>query len=304
MTTDRSIPRRAARGFTLLEVMVTLSIIGLIMTAIYTVLFGTLKAKQVVEVKVAGSRIGPLLLDQIEHDLRQVFTYNLDLKQVFIGKDRHIAGRAADKIHLVAETPSTSAIVEKDKTVYSPVNEIGFVLTENPENPDFMILWRREDFFVDDNPLEDGLGTPLYNRVTGFNVRYFDRRGKEAEDFDEWDPKDRPGLPAAMEITLSLEVEPREQGSSLTAEELARRTYTFRRWISFPDDINMCLAVRSATPVPTDESGNPIKKQDKGKDGDKGPNVSDGSGTSTSTGGGGKGGGLLGGGGGKPGGKK
>ncbi len=251
---------------------------GIIMATIHTVLFGTLKAKRTLEIQVMGSRIGPLLLDQIERDVRQVFAYNLAHGAIFRGEDERLSGLDADHFTLVAQTPSTSALFEDDKAVFSSVNEIGYAVTRNVDNADFLVLWRREDFYVDDEPLKGGKGTPLYRRVTGFDVKYYATTGEEADDEveDDWSSEDRKTLPAAMEITLSLEVEPRPTGMKLSAEDLERRTYTFRRWVTFPSDTRYTMAVRPAIPYPADDGPggpqNPNKPKGDGDDGDGGGN--------------------------------
>ncbi|MFH0944077.1 MAG: prepilin-type N-terminal cleavage/methylation domain-containing protein [Planctomycetota bacterium] len=271
--------QRAARGFTLVEITVTLGLVGVIMATIYVVLFGTLNEKRNVELKVMGSRIGPLLLDQIERDMRQIYCYNLANGAIFRGKDNRVSGYDADRISLVAEVPSTSAMVENERWIYSAVNEVGYTLTQNPENPDFLILWRREDFHVDDKPLEGGKGTPLYRRVTGFNATYYDQLGEEAEDLEEWDSEKEKRLPAAVELVLTLEVEPRPQGAVLTPDDLARKTLSFRRWITFPSDAQLTMSVRPALPVPPSQEQTSSATGDKSKDGED-----------PITGGGGKGG--------------
>ncbi|MBI4878240.1 MAG: prepilin-type N-terminal cleavage/methylation domain-containing protein [Planctomycetes bacterium] len=272
----RRFPALSSRGFTLLEVTVTLALIGAIMATIYAVLYGTLNQKRTIEVKVQSSRIGPLLLDQIERDLRQTFAYNLAHGAVFKGEDNRIAGQDADKFSLVAQTPSTSALVEGEKPVFSAVNEVGYALTQSPENADFLILWRREDYFVDDEPLEGGKGTPLYRQIRGLDVTYYESLEEDADKLESWDSEVKGRLPAAMEILLKLEVEPRSSGAALTAQELERREYTYRRWITFPTDLELTMAVRPALPVPPGEEeddgagGAGSGDDDGGDDGDGG----------------------------------
>ncbi len=254
--------RSGDRGFTMIELLIVISIMGGIMAAIYGVLFGTLNGKRQVELRVEGARIGPLILDQIERDIRHVYAANLDFRKVFVGKNYRISGKDADKVHLVSYTPSTMRIEERDKLVFADVNEIGYVVTQSQNGPngennsDFMTLWRREDFFVDDEPLEGGEGIPLYRRILGFKIRYFDQRGKDAKEEEKWDPDSHPNLPAAMEISLDYEVEPRDRSTTLSNEELIHRRFSCRRFITFGDEYAAAMSVRSATPTaPLDASG-------------------------------------------------
>lgn len=259
----------AQRGFTLIEVVLTLGLIGLVMTAIYQILYRTLESKRRVELRVLSSRVGPLLLDQIERDLRQLFLFNQDSEHVFSGVDEKISGMDADKLSLVAQTPSTSALVDDTKSVFANVNEIGYTLTANPDNPDFLVLWRREDFFVDQEPLKGGRGTSLYQRITGFDVKYYDVLGKDAKEQDSWNgEKEKGRLPAALLLTLRLEIEARP-GVVLTPEEAQRRQYTFKRWLTFPPDLSLSLGVRPKVPLSPSQDGGPGGPGKGGKDGDQ-----------------------------------
>lgn len=243
-------------GFTLLEVMLAMSLMAGIMAAVYMLLFGVLKQQRFIEPQVLQSRIGPVLLDQVERDVRQLFAFNVGHQPVLRGENHRIAGLDADKLHLVAYTPSFASVSHDDKLVYSNVNEVGYVLTRRPPPFDeFLILWRREDYFVDDEPLEDGYGTPLYRRILRFDITYYKERGEDAEEYEEWDPDDEPGLPSAMEVTIELEVEPRAQDDVLSAEQLERRRYTYRRFINLPTDGEYAMAIRAAIPKSPEEDG-------------------------------------------------
>ena len=302
MTRNR--PNRRELGFTLMEVMVTLSMIGGIMTVIYTVLYTTLDQKRKIEVHVMASRVGPLLLDQVENDIRQLFTYNVNNGITFQGEDNRISGQDADTLRMVCQAPSTSAVFNGDRPVFAPVNEVGYVLTETAGSDELMTLWRREDYFVDDKPMKGGPGTPLYRRVLGFDVKYYDVTGEDAEEEDDWDMEDRENkFPAACKITLRIEVESRAMGEVVTRDEMDRREYTFHRYVTFPKDAARQMAVLPA--IPTDPTGDDStlggsNNQD-GEEGDgRGPTVDGGNGLINSgTGPGmGPGGGMGGGGGG------
>lgn len=283
----------------MLELLVVVAMIGGMMAATYGVLFGTLEGKRKLDLKVQGARIGPTILDQIERDLRRFYAANLDPGKAFVGKSFSIQGKPADKFHFVSYTPSTMRIESKNKTVFSAVNEVGYMLSETRDNREFLTLWRREDFFVDDEPLEDGGAVPLYRRIVGFDVRYFDKRGKDAREEDKWDSEDadQSSLPAAIEITLEYEVEPRPSGERFSEEELQRRRFVARRFITFTDDQATAMAVRSAVPVAPDAADNGAPGG-KGKDGESSSGAEPGSGASMGVGGGGgKGPGGFGGGG-------
>jgi prepilin-type N-terminal cleavage/methylation domain-containing protein len=278
-----------ARGFTMVEMLVVLAIVGFMMATIYGTLYSTLKISRDVNLRVSGSKVGPLLLDQVEHDLRGLFAYNIHGKSLLRGENLRIGGMDADKLSFVSQVPSTTAWVEDDKSIFASVNEVSYGLSQNPENSDYLLLWRGEDFFVDDEPLKGAKGTPLYRRVTGFNVVYYRELGEDAEKFDDWDPAKEKSLPAAIEVTLSMEVDPSAVAGYASGEP-ERQTHTFTRWIVFNQSMPLTMAVRPKVPAlgVTEDEGGDAAAGDKDKDETK--NGKDKDGPSKTTFGSGKGG--------------
>lgn len=283
MTPRTRQPATNSRGFTMVEMLVVLGIVGFMMATIYGTLYSTLKISRDVNLRVSGSKVGPILLDQVEHDLRGLFAYNIHGKSLLRGENLRIGGMDADKLSLVSQVPSTTAWVEDDKSIFASVNEVSYGLSQNPENSDYLLLWRGEDFFVDDDPLKGAKGSPLYRRITGFNVVYYRELGEDAEKFDDWDPAKEKSLPAAIEVTLSMEVDPSAVAGYASGEP-ERHTHTFTRWIVFNQSMPLTLAVRPKVPalgVTEDENGDVGSgAKDKDKDG-KGGKDTDGLGKTT-----------------------
>ena len=68
----------------------------------------------------------------------------------------------------------------------SDVHEVGYRLRPNPTDDDFLEIYRREDFGVDDEPFDGGNYTFLHDRVKRFDVQVFTEDGPDAEPLDDW----------------------------------------------------------------------------------------------------------------------
>ncbi|MCU0727785.1 MAG: prepilin-type N-terminal cleavage/methylation domain-containing protein, partial [Planctomycetes bacterium] len=72
---------RRNSGFTLLEIMVALALLGLLTVGAYTVAVGTMKAKTRIDEAAAVYTAGPQILDLVERDLRGAYLHGVkDLK--------------------------------------------------------------------------------------------------------------------------------------------------------------------------------------------------------------------------------
>lgn len=185
--------RRA--GFTLLEVMLTLGILASILAMIYGILYATLKTRQKVDDAMGRQKLVPALFKVMEEDFTTAFLPNTD-SQFFVGKDQVFGSTPVDRIDFVAARtsfdPETQSIAD--------LTEVGYQLKRNDDFPEWYRLLRREDPFVDNDPLTGGTLTELHDKVISLDVRYFD--GKDW--LKAWDSKEKKGLPQGVRIDVTL----------------------------------------------------------------------------------------------------
>jgi prepilin-type N-terminal cleavage/methylation domain-containing protein len=243
--------RRARRGFTLVEVLIALSIMSLVMVALYSSLDATLRARDQIEIESRVARLGPEILDIVEADLRRAWVLGILDDQVFRGESRMIDGEPADSLSLLTHVDSTITRRVDEREVQSDVCETGYRLRRNPLLPDVRELWRRQSFHVDEQPLENddhGVYELLHDRVVRFQVRYREDVDQYAEELHDWDASARHRLPALVEVELALEAVPRTVADmgGLTA---ASRTLVYRRSIPLADHSELVMRVHPIPPT-------------------------------------------------------
>jgi prepilin-type N-terminal cleavage/methylation domain-containing protein len=278
-----AVPRSAAsrsaarRAFTLIEVLVALSIMSLIMVALYTTLNTALMTRDQLEIEAQVARLGPQILDLVEGDLRRAWITNIDGDHVFLGETHSVNGEPADSLSFLTTVDSTVTRRVEEREISSDVCETGYRLRANAKNPDVMELWRRQSFHVDEQPLEDGVYELVHDRVVRFQVRYLETVDRTAEKLMRWDASEKHALPALVDIELDL------QAVARTTEDLDRqggasRTLHYHRVI--PMHAASALLMRIHPLVPTfvgagAGGGGAADDPDKDTDGDGDPDVTD-----------------------------
>jgi len=249
--------RQTDTGFTLLEVMVSILIVSLVMTATYGVLFTTLEARDTIEKQNLEKKIGPAILDRIESDLSSAWCWNIHDNDVFFGESRIISGERGDYFHFISTQNSSHTIEQNGRPVRSDLTEVSYLLRQNPINPEKLQLWRRQDFHVDDKIAEGGIYELIYERIISFRITYFADLHEDAERLEEWNAAKRGRFPAAMEILLVMEIDPTLSGYAL--DEMKRDRLTYQRVIFLPSDSELTMAVRPVIPAfdenPADDDG-------------------------------------------------
>jgi prepilin-type N-terminal cleavage/methylation domain-containing protein len=246
-----TVARTRRAGFTLVEVLLTLVIMSGIMVALTQILTAARTARDTIHNIEETTLAGPAIMDLVERDLRGIVTFDRTRQVHLRVKNRVLLGMDADSIDFVTSTDSLTPVEVDDRFVKADVNEVGYRLRPNPTSPDqFLEIYRREGFGVDDDPFEDGTFMFLHDRVKGFDVQCFAKDGRDEQPIDSWGTDDKPeniGLPARIEITLTLELTPRLVNEQLLILPKDRRTLTYKRVVRFPESLR---GKEDSIPVP------------------------------------------------------
>jgi hypothetical protein len=263
------------------EVLLTLVIMSVILLTITRILLDARTTRDWIHNVQEQELAGPAILEQIEADLRAMTVYARDPRTVLRVQNHVVSGLEADSLDFVTTTDGVLPHRETAGALFTraDVNEVGYRLRPNPTADDFLELYRREDFGVDDEPFDGGEFALLHDRVTGFEIRLFREDGVEAEPEEAWGggADDFVGVPARIEIELTVELAPR-----LVREQLVQlsKMVTYKRVIRFPAALAKAQEVaaipvvpRISKPVPKTQAagpppgGGPTDEKDDGSSG-------------------------------------
>jgi prepilin-type N-terminal cleavage/methylation domain-containing protein len=287
-------------GFTLVEVLLVLLIMGGIMLSMAQILTAARTSRDTIHNIQETQNAGPAILDMIERDLRGISVYDRTRASHLRVKNRVMLGFDADSLDFVTTTDSLVIHEDNDRFVRSDQNEVGYRLRPNPENDQFLEIYRREAYGVDDTPFEGGNFLYLHDRVKGFDIQCFRKDGVDEEPVDEWgttEGSEDIGLPTRIEITLTLELAPRLVNEQLLVAPADRRTMVYKRVFRFPNTLRPeeeMIAVPVIPQVPAATAGGAAGAAGQGKGTEVGGSANGGRRRGSGTGGtGGAGGGRA-----------
>jgi len=206
MAGNVSLPAKNMKGFTLLEVLVSMAILVIIMAALYSAYTTNVEAIQIARQNGEVHQAARIVLERMTKDLQsaliQVSVPSEKIRLGFVGEDREIDGKRADRVDFTSVThlPLT------EKGPASDLCEIGYLIEEDSEDRS-LVLFRRDDPSVDDDFTKGGLLQEMTRNVLEFNLTYQDSRGEESHKWNTLEGMPGAGLPVLIKVRLVLKDE-------------------------------------------------------------------------------------------------
>ena len=228
--------RDAQRGFTLVEILTVILLTGLVLYAIYGILFSTLRTRDRLDRAIGVHAVGPQVLDLVVRDLSCIAYGLVEEHEGLKGGVKSVGGIDVSYVDMLVSRDSRTINPAADGELYSDVTEVGYHLAPSDNNPGYLELLRREEWGVDDQPLRDGLYYLVYDRVKEFTLEYVEAGKEDADSHDDtWDTADKKRLPRAIKLRITLAFGDPDAGEA----ELEAGEHTFERTIVLPagDDV-------------------------------------------------------------------
>lgn len=184
----RQAPQGSEEGFTLIEILLAVSLIAMMATLVFGSLYVTTSAMDAARAKSSDEQI-----------VRRTLSLMIDELAVsesratgpWIGINDQRDGQPADSVAFLTMGQFRGADSAKDTEL------VRIVYTR--EGDRLLRFSRRNLYSLTDESIEK---VELATKVKGFNVRYYD--GKSQLWLDEWDSRGKPGTPKAILLELTL----------------------------------------------------------------------------------------------------
>jgi prepilin-type N-terminal cleavage/methylation domain-containing protein len=202
----RTCSSRFPSGFTLVEIMASVTILALIAGMTFAIVFGAVKRSRYLDRELELQTEGASIVSLIAEDIRSAFIQD-GVVPFFIGKDSVSGGSPTDSIALL----TTATLPVAPMIPSGAVGEVEYIIEEREDGK--RVLVRREQAPAAAPFDEGGDVYEVTDRIGALDMNYSD-----GDDwFDEWDSESKAGhaagkLPKKVRIELTL----REQDAAMT----------------------------------------------------------------------------------------
>ncbi|HIJ80388.1 MAG TPA: prepilin-type N-terminal cleavage/methylation domain-containing protein [Desulfuromonadales bacterium] len=199
------------RGFTLLEVLIAVVLLGILSAALYGSYFGVARARERASAGMESQRELGATLDLIRREIASSLFSRTDKRLRFTVEDRDNFGAPASTLELTTLTPVPAGTEQSRRE--SGLATVSYRLTD--KNGKRMMTRREYD------PVFDATGVlayPQMERISSFLVECYDG----SKWVKSWDTSINGRLPAMVRITVTVEEEGRlREFSVLSAPRLS-----------------------------------------------------------------------------------
>ncbi len=184
-------------GFTLIEILVSVLILGIIYSFIFVVLSSSVTTTREAMKKMGVERVGRYFISRIASDLTCATLLPTSGIGGMLGTHSSANGKSHDEIHFTAFTQSYFNLRPPTDQA-----EIGYYFRTSPEGKNS--LMRRESDIIEKPVNAGGEAFAISDMVEELSIKY---RAQEWQDnwVDNWDSDAQRGLPAMISIELKMD---------------------------------------------------------------------------------------------------
>ncbi len=190
---------RTESGFTLIEVMTAVTILAILATVAFTIVFDSVRRSRAMDREVELNTEAATLMDLMTEDLRGAFAKE-GVAPWFLGEDAFNVDEPADRVSFL----TTAVLAVSPELPAGAVGEVQYTIVDRDGGSS---LFLRREQIPAQTPYDEGGATfEITSRLRSLNIQYSD-----GEDwFDQWDSQGAAGheagkLPRQVRIELVLE---------------------------------------------------------------------------------------------------
>ncbi|MBI3793275.1 MAG: prepilin-type N-terminal cleavage/methylation domain-containing protein [Nitrospinae bacterium] len=180
-------------GFTLIEILIAVLIVGIIFSFIFTVLTSGVSASKDATHKMEVERIGRYFIQRITTDLTCLTLLPISKSGGLVGKHTLVNGKSRDEIHFTSFTESYFT----GRPTFDQA-EVGYFFITLEGGKD--VLMRRESDIVEKPVTQGGVAYAITDMVDDLSIKYF----SGGEWINSWDTTAGPALPPVISVQLTL----------------------------------------------------------------------------------------------------
>lgn len=236
------------RGFTLLEIIVALSLLSLIALITFESIANSLTTREALETADIGNQSARVALDRLRRDLRLAYlTPNITAVNTYITS---FVAQNGDPDRLWFASLSHHRMYRESRECDQ--TEITYWTEDDPDMPGAYALLRREAPRIDHQPDKQGLIAPLAYGLRSMDFRYLN--SKTGDWLDAWDSTgvdQLQRLPRAVQIVLVFLVPDPNDPARLVEQPFATTVV-----LHFADRMTQSALSSKSTSATTGEAAN------------------------------------------------